>query len=123
MTPMRPGHPCGQVGCSAVTTSRYCPAHAPIRLRAERADLDARRGSAAARGYGPRHKQWRATLLADHPICDRCGREPATVADHIVPLRDGGTWALSNGSALCRNCHAVKTGEDVRRRNLRRTTS
>lgn len=121
MSPTRPGHPCNAPGCGAVTTERFCPKCAPGRLRADRADLDARRGTAGARGYGVHHRQWRLAILARDPLCVVClaaGRvTPSTVADHVVALRDGGGWEASNGAGLCRDCHAVKTGEDVRRRN------
>jgi hypothetical protein len=57
----------------------------------------------------------------DEPLCRMCmaaGRiEPATVVDHIKPLRDGGTHAESNLMALCKRCHdGVKTPSDVRDR-------
>ena len=110
--PMRPLQPCPAPGCNLLTTHGRCAAH----LRAERQQFDAGRGTATARGYGPAHRQWRAAILARDPLCVRCGRKPSTVADHIVPLRDGGTWALSNGQGLDVDCHAVKTAEDVRRR-------
>lgn len=34
---------------------------------------------------------------------------PVWAADHIVPLRDGGTNALSNCQILCAECHGRKT--------------
>lgn len=42
--------------------------------------------------------------------CDKCGREGARLyADHIVELKDGGTYDLMNGQALCGSCHTAKT--------------
>lgn len=43
------------------------------------------------------------------PICKMCGREAATVADHIKPLAQGGDWSLENGQGLCHGCHSIKT--------------
>ncbi len=50
--------------------------------------------------------EWRRTrraLLDAHPYCVGCGAL-ATVADHIIPLRYGGT-ALQ---PMCARCHQVK---------------
>jgi 5-methylcytosine-specific restriction endonuclease McrA len=33
----------------------------------------------------------------------------AIVADHIIPLRRGGSWDEGNGQGLCLACHAAKT--------------
>jgi len=75
------------------------------------------RESAAKRGYGRTHRRWRQMILHRHPICTRCNRAPATVADHIIPWQDGGEkYALDNGTGLCHTCHNTKTHEDVRRR-------
>lgn len=110
--PTRPLRPCSR--CGRLGAGRLCEIH----LREERRALDARRGKTAARGYGGHHREWREVILARDPICCRCGRKPSTIADHIVPLEDGGTWELSNGQGLDGRCHAIKTGEDVRRRRV-----
>jgi len=76
-------------------------------------EWDRQRGSSAARGYGARHRRWRAMILARDPLCVHCrerGRTtPATEADHIVPLRRGGGWSLENGQGLCKSCHSRRT--------------
>ena len=42
--------------------------------------------------------------------CQRCGRTGDVLyADHIKEIRDGGTWDMSNGQALCGSCHTGKT--------------
>lgn len=42
--------------------------------------------------------------------CQRCGKVGVRLfADHILELRDGGTWDLTNGQALCGSCHTIKT--------------
>lgn len=59
--------------------------------RASRKDYDQARGSAASRGYGRRHENWRKLVLHRHPICAIAricgGRAPSTIADHVIPLR------------------------------------
>lgn len=55
-------------------------------------------------------------MLSRYPVCVMChgsGRiTPATVADHIKPLRQGGGWGLDNGQGLCHACHNAKTAKE-----------
>ena len=78
------------------------------------------RASASQRGYGSRWRRLRAAYLRHHPLCVMCERDGVTTAaslvDHIVPLADGGSNHHTNLQSLCVQCHAKKTGEDVRRR-------
>lgn len=67
-------------------------------------------------------KEWRqareATLLRDMMRCVMCGAR-ATEVDHIIELQDGGArYALDNLQSLCHACHAKKTAEEERKRNL-----
>ena len=69
------------------------------------------------RGYGRQHVQLRAHLLAIEPLCRMCkakGRTtPATIADHIRPLAQGGAMHdLSNLQPVCADCHQDKTNAD-----------
>lgn len=76
------------------------------------------RASAASRGYGRKHRKWRQMVLHRYPICNICQREPATIADHVVPWQDGGDkFTLENGQGLCATCHNRKTALDVRARH------
>ena len=72
-----------------------------------------------AQQYGTaQHVAWARQVreLACHR-CQRCGREGVRLyADHIRELNDGGTWALSNGQALCGSCHTNKTMVERARR-------
>lgn len=92
--------PCPTPACPNL---QPCPAHP----RTWRVHPD--RGTTAERGYGARHRRWRAMVLARDPICRACGRVPSTVADHVIPLHAGGDWSLENGQGLCRACHARKS--------------
>lgn len=90
----------------------YCEDHEHLE-RARKARADARRGTAAQRGYGAGWQKRRAQFLARHPVCEECGR-PATVAHHIVRKRDGGSDRDHNLRALCASCHSrlhAETGE------------
>ncbi|MFV2064255.1 MAG: HNH endonuclease [Chloroflexota bacterium] len=82
---------------------------------------DARRPSAAARGYGSRWRRGlRARQLRREPICQyvepntgaRCSR-PATDSDHVVPKRLGGEDALCNLQSLCHAHHSMKTASET----------
>ncbi len=103
--PMRPATPCSVPGCPrpAVSGGR-CELHA----REHRARQEANRPSAAARGYDARWRRIRAKFLKAHAECVECGA-PATVADHIVPLSQGGTNDWDNLQPLCKRCHDRKT--------------
>ena len=57
-------------------------------------------------------------VLARDPVCRSCSRVQATVADHIMPLRQGGGWSLRNGQGLCHACHNKKTGAERRAARL-----
>lgn len=110
--PRLAGRPCRHPGCTALVRGRdvrYCPEH----LALHRAEQDAKRGTPAERGYGPRWQAIRKRFLQDYPRCAHCGA-PSTVAHHIVRKRDGGSDDYSNLLALCHSCHSrlhAKTGE------------
>lgn len=84
------------------------------------AEYDRRRGSPASRGYGPKWRQLRRWYLKRHPLCADPFNEHmlptmATVVDHIVPRRQGGSDDLKNLQPLCAGCHNKKTAiEDGR---------
>jgi len=107
--PRRPPKPCANPGCPNVTHERFCPDHA----KQEQRRYDRQRGSPSKRGYGARHRRWRALILERDPWCKACGREPSTVADHIVPIARGGArFDLNNGQGMCEPCHNRKTAKE-----------
>jgi 5-methylcytosine-specific restriction protein A len=111
----RPRRPCRQPGCSALVERGYCDRH----QRPAHVQYDARRGSAAARGYGRTWQRLRRMILARDPVC-RCTLEGCTHApgrclrwsehvDHIVPKARGGDDAEDNMQGLCAGCNSRKT--------------
>lgn len=140
MSPWANRRPCPTPGCPALTGGGPCPAHARGRAR--------ERGSPSSRGYGRHHQAWRAVILARDPLCLGWPRgthpatrpTPATIADHVIPLRtwatdpvhaqhrlfafraahgqptlhpgSWGAWSLENGAGLCVTCHARKSREE-----------
>ena len=120
--PLAAPTPCRHPGCGAVlVTPGYCDAH---RVAAHRDYSRARRGFDTEHGFyqSAAWRAVRAAFLREHPVCARCagrGRVvAAVVADHVLPLKDGGArfdWA--NLQALCVPCHNRKTaGETAKRR-------
>ena len=59
----------------------------------------------------------RAHVLSQSPLCVKCeskGRiTAATEVDHVIPLHQGGTDDFDNLQALCHDCHAEKTAQDM----------
>lgn len=98
--------PCASPNCPALVRGRrFCDAHAK--------QYNARRGSAASRGYTPAWARLSRAYRRAHPLCEYCLQNSRVVAsecvDHIVPKARGGTDEASNLRALCASCHSRKT--------------
>ena len=73
-----------------------------------------------------RSRKWRShrnKFIEQNPICTQCEQEgvaePAKVADHITPIKDGGErWSFGNLQGLCLRHHAKKSARE--RRNIKR---
>lgn len=61
----------------------------------------------------------RAAILRRDRVCQICGLAPATIADHIQPVAEGGPDNLSNGQGVCSQCHDVKTKAEQARGRAR----
>lgn len=107
MMPYRAVVACARPGCRGVINNGVCSVCGDQRKRKQE-DTDARRGTAAQRGYGHRWRKLRYAYLSAHPLCVQCGA-PATDVDHILPRRQGGSDEKENLQALCHGCHAKKT--------------
>lgn len=59
----------------------------------------------------------RKSFLARHPLCVKCQEagvvSAAEEVDHIVPLFKGGADDETNLQSLCRDCHELKTRDDL----------
>ncbi len=125
--PSRPGRPCATPGCSAIVRGGHCSKHRPriVAAQAEaKREIDARRGTAAARGYGSRWQKARVGYLRKHPLCTECDRlgytTPATEVDHEPPHRGDMAmfWDSATWQGLCKACHSRKTMREVNARRL-----
>ena len=111
--PTLPLKACSHPGCGATTAGRFCENH----LKTHRRAMDARRGSAASRGYGGAWRRARRAYLArqENALCRECEKrgvvEAATDVDHVIPHRGDRAlfWDESNWQPLCGTCHKRKT--------------
>lgn len=82
------------------------------------------RKSRQARGYGRDHEIMRDIILREEPLCRPCHKRgritPAIIAEHIVPLAEGGTNARENYQGICKPCHDEKTAAESLRARARR---
>lgn len=110
--PYRPKRPCSYPGCPNLTDKRYCPEHEKLM----NAQYDMRLRDCGAREFY-NSKEWkrlRQNYLIEHPFCEECRKNgrltKATVVDHIIPIRMGGsTLDENNLQALCASCHGRKS--------------
>lgn len=66
---------------------------------------------------GRKWRNLRKHQLTLKPLCEKCLEEDvtvlATVADHIVPVKKGGSgYDLENLQSLCKRCHDSKSARD-----------
>lgn len=70
-------------------------------------------------------RRLRDAVLAREPLCRTCqaqGRiREATQVDHIIPLAQGGTNAVSNLAPICADCHKFKTANESAQAQGKRT--
>lgn len=107
--PYKPRRGCFHPGCPNLTEvgQTYCKEHKAQHQR----KIDRGRGTPAQRGYDKEWSRLRLAYLGDHPICVVCG-QLATMVDHILPIKDGGTNLESNLQAMCGPCHRAKTNKE-----------
>ena len=109
--PYKPKKPCNYPGCPELTDGAYCDRH---RRQVSREYNTYSRDEDSKAFYAS--TEWRRLSkiqLRREPLCAACyaaGRiTPAYIADHIIPIRDGGARLdISNLQSLCRACHNKK---------------
>lgn len=115
--PRRAPTPCRYPGCAQVLNEPgYCDTHGGLVHR----DYGRARRRFDAEVDFYRSTTWRQTrsaFLLENPLCVAClGHEryvPATVVDHIVPIKDGGDrFERCNLQPLCVSCHNRKTARE-----------
>jgi len=108
-------HACAQPGCRTLVPRGK--ARCPVHTKQLRRESDARRGSAAARGYGAKWRAFRLSYLQRNSLCRICLDAgvlvPASVVDHIVAHKGNEAlfWSESNLRPLCKECHDDRVDE------------
>ena len=106
-----PMRPCTYPNCPNLVEAGRCPRHKYVEQR----EIDARRGTAASRGYTHTWHKARDQYLERNPWCSTClgrgVRTEAEVVDHIKPHKGDMKlfWDKLNWQPLCRRCHNRKT--------------
>jgi 5-methylcytosine-specific restriction endonuclease McrA len=67
-----------------------------------------RRNSSSATYNDPLYIRNRAQILEGNPMCVWCGRQPATTADHVLAVAQGGTNDLENLVPACEPCNRLR---------------
>ena len=104
--PNKIAHPCNHPGCPALTTERFCPAHAKqVQQR-----YDKERGTATERGYDSTWAKVRKIQLSQYPLCQRCEQggviRAAVLVHHVKRIADGGSVLDQNNLlSVCADCH------------------
>ena len=110
--PYKPKKPCAYPGCPELTDERYCIKHKKFMD----AKYDARLRDKSVHAFYVSHewRKLRQNYLIEHPFCTECRKygklTKATVVDHVVPIRQGGSALDENNlQALCASCHGSKS--------------
>ncbi len=105
--------------CSVHGCGEIYPTTEGSRCHRHRAEADRRRGTATQRGYGSAgHKSFRRAVIQRDLICQLCGLEPATVADHYPRSRRELVALGLNpndpqyGRGLGHRCHSIETAQN-----------
>ncbi|MBF0185454.1 MAG: HNH endonuclease [Magnetococcales bacterium] len=109
--PIKPPRPCTHPGCKEVVmVGSRCARH---QYQSHAAYGQQRREHDGEAGFysTSRWRACRAAFLRDNPLCCKCVYPtPATIVDHVVPIKQGGDrWSTSNMQPLCKPCHDRKT--------------
>ena len=63
----------------------------------------------------PEYRKARRELLEGNPICHWCKRAPATTADHLYEVDNGGSWADGMVPA-CKPCNSRRGAQHINRK-------
>jgi hypothetical protein len=63
----------------------------------------------------PEYRKARRQLLEGNPVCHWCKKAPATTADHLYEVDNGGSWADGMVPA-CKPCNSRRGAQHVNRK-------
>lgn len=95
--------------CGRATSAPYCEAHkSEAHTKVQRLQNSSYEREVAAFYTSKPWRSVRLLQLRTNPLCALCG-QPATIADHVVPIRQGGSRLnMENLQSLCDLCHDRK---------------
>ena len=118
--PTAPKRPCPHPNCPALVTSGRCDAHGG-QAPAHRWSTNRRQDVTRLRGRA--NQERRARLFAREPLCRACSAQgrvtAATIADHVIPLAEGGRDDDANLQPLCQLHSDQKTNQESTRGRAR----
>ena len=107
---MQPLKPCKHPGCRNLSTNGYCDLH-----KTERGPWASRNKPKRLRGRRSQDRRKRIAEKAGYK-CSICGKVTVKgIADHIVPLAEGGEDTEENMQWLGHECHEAKTKRESKR--------
>ena len=105
--------------CSVHGCGEIYPKGEGTRCRTHRAMADRARGTSTERGYtSAAHREFRRQVIQRDLICQLCGLEPATVADHYPRSRKElielglDPNDPQYGRGLGHRCHSIETAQN-----------
>jgi 5-methylcytosine-specific restriction enzyme A len=114
--PYLAARPCPTPGCKKLIRGKEkrCADHLRFN-NANRPETDKQYNTA-------RWQKMRDRKLKSNPLCERCESlnkiTIAVLVDHITPVRDQGEMFDENNlQSLCRDCHDIKTADDLKKRS------
>lgn len=118
--PRKPKRPCSYPGCPRLVDGRYCEEHQ--KLVDKQYNQYARDNFSKSFYKSPEWIRVRKLQLQAYPLCAECLKSgkytKATVVDHIVPIKQGGSkYDSKNLQSLCWACHSRKSAEEGSRWN------
>ena len=113
--PRKPKRPCSYPGCPKLTDGLYCEEHQKLQ---DKQYNKYKRDKESQMFYET--KTWKFTRknkLQLNPLCEECQRQgklvKATMVDHIVPIKQGGSQLdYNNLQSLCWSCHSKKSAKE-----------
>lgn len=109
--------PCLEPRCPTLVRTGRCDQHGGPRTpwQAQPTSTPRLRGHA--------NQRRRIALFQREPLCRTCRTQHrvtvATIADHVIPLAEGGPDTEANLQPLCSVCHAAKTRDESKRGSAR----
>jgi 5-methylcytosine-specific restriction endonuclease McrA len=91
-----------------------CPGYQPCPTHAPKPWSGSRRREHTVSGW-EQQRRARRILYRDNTVCHWCQRPGATIVDHVISLSEDGPDTDDNLAPIHRDCHDVKTAQEIKR--------